>query len=423
MRHSILSPRTRLLLFGACLTASLLVSAAPEAASRRLMLLSGSVIPVRIEESLSSKTSQPGDSFTAAVRYGKGDADLPQGTRVEGVVREAVRSMDGKPGLLDLDFRRLTTPGGQVRAISGSPIALDSGSVLTSSSGQMVAKDTRNKDRLKFVGIGAGAGLLLGSLSKHSNKLTDALLGGAAGYAYSEFSKKKGRDVTLKAGTEIGIRLDKATVFDTNRDDSTRTSSYEDTYDARRSDATYDGAAETDRNRSIERGRDQRNEDIDSDDRYRNDSDDRVSRRLSSRVQVDDNFIPAPNEVRMRIDGRMVEFDSASPIVRNGQTLAPLKAVSLEAGFDYRYGPRDGIIRAGRNDELRMALNSRTVIFRGERYVTPVASEFHDGEIYVPIKFIALATGGSTTWDAQRREVNLTTGRMSYEPRRSRRLN
>src|SRR5262245_51378809 len=125
---------------------------------RREVLPAGTIIPVKLTTDLSSKTSRPGDKFTAVVRYGRDDSDMPEGTKVIGVVRDAIPCEDGKPGVLDLDFTKVVFPGGEAKPIEASLVSLDKKNVKYDSRGRIIAKDDKNKDRMKFVGIGAGAG-------------------------------------------------------------------------------------------------------------------------------------------------------------------------------------------------------------------------------------------------------------------------
>src|SRR5207249_4763290 len=168
----------------------------------------GTVIPVKLKSELSSKTSRPGDHFTAVVRSGRDDSGLPDGTRVEGVVREALPSAEGKPGVLDLDFTKIVFPDGQTRSLEASLVSLDAKNVKRTSDGRLVATGKSSSDRTKFIGIGAGAGLLIGALTKQ-NTLLSILLGAGAGYGYNELGNKKVGNVDLKTDTEFGVRLDR----------------------------------------------------------------------------------------------------------------------------------------------------------------------------------------------------------------------
>jgi hypothetical protein len=182
---------------------------------RRVTLPTGTVIPVRLDEALSSNENREGDTFTATVVSGQDDAGLPEGTRIEGVVREAIAENRGKPGVLDLDIRRIVFPNESAKTITADVISLN-GKNIDRKDGRLVASGSRNNEQLKWVGIGAGAGLLIGTLTK-GNTLVDTLLGAGAGFLYNELQRKGASDVNLKSGTEFGVRLNKPLAFNAPR--------------------------------------------------------------------------------------------------------------------------------------------------------------------------------------------------------------
>src|SRR5207302_978886 len=92
------------------------------------------------------------------------------------------------------------------------------GKTGTRTDGRLVASSNASKDRMKWVGIGAGAGLVLSTIVK-GNTLFDTLLGAGAGYLFNELQSKKPGDVNLKQGQEFGVRLDRSITFDTDRRD------------------------------------------------------------------------------------------------------------------------------------------------------------------------------------------------------------
>jgi hypothetical protein len=170
----------------------------------------GTVIPVMLDEELSSNTARDGDRFMATVRgTGSDYAGLPNGTKIEGRVAKAQAKSGKNPGLLDLDFRRVILPDGRSFAIDGSLIGLDNKSVERNNDGVFVAKSDKKDERIVYAGYGAGAGLLVGLLTK--KPLEGAILGGALGFLFGEVQRNQQRpaDVTLKSGSEFGVRLDK----------------------------------------------------------------------------------------------------------------------------------------------------------------------------------------------------------------------
>jgi hypothetical protein len=180
------------------------------AARRRVTLDVGTVIPVRLKDRLSSKDSQQGDKFTAIVQGSNDDpTDLPAGTKIEGTVRK-VEAKNGKnPGMLDISFDRIVMRDGRSYSISGAPIDLNSKSVIHRN-GRIIAKSGHNgPNRESYVGIGAGAGLLVNVLGHRTGTLRDTLIGGGLGYLAGSLIKSgsSARDVELKEGTKLGVRL------------------------------------------------------------------------------------------------------------------------------------------------------------------------------------------------------------------------
>ncbi len=179
-------------------------------ALRTVFIPQGTVVPVSLDTPLSSATARLGDGFTVTVKSEQeGDAEFPRGTRLYGVIVGVQKAGDGQPGTLDLDFREAHLPDGSRVRLDGALISLDDESVTRSESGRLTATAKAKDDRLLMIGIGAGAGLLIGKLTK-GNVLVGGLIGAAAGYLYSEILKPKGeaKNVDVKAGTVFGVRMD-----------------------------------------------------------------------------------------------------------------------------------------------------------------------------------------------------------------------
>jgi hypothetical protein len=188
-------------------------------ASNAITIEESTVIPLLLNDNLSSKTAHKGDTFTATVNT-KGEldyADLPRGTIVQGHVEAVTAKTNNQPGMLDLAFDRMVLPGGAVQNLDVSIINLDSKDIHTEN-GVMVANQTTKKDDLKYVGYGAGAGVLLAVLTK-GNILTNGVIGGAIGYLFGLTQKDatKFHDVELKPNAEMGIQLNRDLVFNRSK--------------------------------------------------------------------------------------------------------------------------------------------------------------------------------------------------------------
>ncbi len=184
------------------------------------------VVPVTIDQDLSSANAFVGQRFTATVvSKTNGDSEFPAGTKLQGEVVSVSKKSNGNPGTLDLRFTRAMLPGNENIALDGTLASLDTDAVQTVD-GRLVAKGNAGSksDTLKVVGIGAGAGFLLGRVLKQNSTLS-AVLGAAGGYLYDKSkNKNQSAEARLAAGTELGVRLrNNVTYRDTTGYSSART--------------------------------------------------------------------------------------------------------------------------------------------------------------------------------------------------------
>ncbi len=372
--------------FGILSVATLINQSIAIADTHRVVLPVGTVIPVSLDRPLSSTSSQPGDKFYAVVKNSRDDAGLPIGTRIEGVVKESIPSSKGKPGVLDVDFRTMIFPNGSGRqAINASLYTLD-GKEIRRQDGRLIATADKRKDRLKWVGIGAGAGLVLGTITK-GNKAVDTLLGAGAGYLYNELQGKKAGDVKLKLGSEFGVRLESVLAFNMDGDSYRRVQT-----------GYYDDAASGDKYR-LASDTSSSNRTIAGDDKYF-----RGDKNSGSNVDRSDKG----NDIGLMVDDREVRFSGARPYSKGEAILVPIETVAKAVGFDYRYDAGEKMIYAqGRS--IRLSLDSRIAIINGERRRLPANAELKNGTIYVPMQFIGWATKGSASYDSGSHTVIITT--------------
>ncbi len=179
------------------------------AEARTISVPDGAVIPVSIDQTLSSATSRVGQTFTATVISKRlGDSEFPAGTKIEGRVIEARASENNQPGILDLDWQTAVLPNGTRVPLRGELTSLDTSNVQMTG-GRIVANGAQKNDRLKVIGIGAGAGFVLGRVLKTNSTLT-AILGAAGGYLFGRTRDRKAEEAIVAANTTLGVRLNDA---------------------------------------------------------------------------------------------------------------------------------------------------------------------------------------------------------------------
>jgi hypothetical protein len=363
--------------------------AAPSAFAQRnrnITLDAGTVIPVQLEDRLSSKENRKGDTFTAKLKVDEGSdyVGLPDGTTIEGRVLSA-RPRSGKdPGTLELGFQRLRMPSGQSFPIEGSLIGLDNKSVNRDSNGRLIAKPGSENKRVTYAGYGAGAGVLVGLLSGGKINLSSILLGGLLGYAAGSTQKASDnvRDVELKTGTEMGVRLDRRTVLK---------------YSTELGDPDYDNT----RTRRDDDIRYRRNDNNRLEDR-RNDGS-RLDRRRGSEDDPDmmERSNPRSNgEIGVMYGDRDIQFAStAPPMMVDGRLMVPIIPVLKTAGIKYTTSS-NGIQVMAPNSTMRASIGSRIATDSDRRVRLSVAPRRMNGTIYVPAQFVEMATGYKANWDS-----------------------
>jgi hypothetical protein len=188
-------------------------AAAPPSNLVQMVIPEGTVIPVTLDNSLNSGTNSLGDSVNTTVRSTQnGDAEFPLGTKIIGSISELQRKADGQPGMLGLIFRSAHLPDGRIANLEGSLISLDDTTKL--SDGRLVAKGPKSTDKIKFIAIGAGIGVVLGKITK-KNEWVSGGIGALAGYIYAKIREKKmaSEDVKVSSGTAFGVRIDRELTY------------------------------------------------------------------------------------------------------------------------------------------------------------------------------------------------------------------
>lgn len=194
---------TRFLVTALLMVLAVSVSAAPT------VIPKDTVIPVTLNTALSSATSSVGDRFSAH-QEGVNAGGFPDQTKFTGTVESVTRASGKTAGQIGVGFVSTRLPDGTWLPIQGRLTSLDQNSVKTDpATGRLVGTTDARKGNLKFVAIGAGAGLVLGQVIG-KKPLIGTILGAAAGYLYgrTQVQAAVGKDVQVAVGTPFGILLD-----------------------------------------------------------------------------------------------------------------------------------------------------------------------------------------------------------------------
>jgi peptidoglycan hydrolase-like protein with peptidoglycan-binding domain len=170
-------------------------------AQTRLVLPEGSVIIVQTTTPLESATARVGQSFeTAVVDTVQVDnyTAIPAGSRIRGVVTFAQPATRQKSGVIEVNFDRLTLPGGQTYTLNGKLTSTDAA--------ERRQIETDPNARVVLVGGRGGVGAAIAGAGSDKSPASGILA--ALGSLMSE-----GSNVRVPAGTPLAVQLEQGLVL------------------------------------------------------------------------------------------------------------------------------------------------------------------------------------------------------------------
>jgi hypothetical protein len=171
------------------------------------------VVRVRMDTELNSRSARVGDRFSATVTepvYGgaSGVDVVPVGSKVWGRVSTVRRAGRRTPGNISVSFNQIELPNGVRHTVNGSLSSLQADDVNSDNEGTVSGKGNRKRDAV-FIGGGAATGALIGAIAGGGKGAAiGAILGGGLGTGARVYEKEQEADV--KSGTEFGVILNRA---------------------------------------------------------------------------------------------------------------------------------------------------------------------------------------------------------------------
>ena len=160
-----------------------------------LVIPADTVISVVLDQTISSKTSKPGDKFTATVESPieiGGKIAIPKSARAEGVVREAKAAGRFK--------------GGAALGLELTSVEVNGKNHEIQTSGATMSSKGKGKRTAAMVGGGAAGGAAIGAVAGGGKGAAiGALIGAAAGTGGAGLTGN--RDITLNAETPLDFKL------------------------------------------------------------------------------------------------------------------------------------------------------------------------------------------------------------------------
>lgn len=173
----------------------------------------GTIMRVRMNQTISSKTAKIGNTFTVTVTEpvysNNGVVVIPTGSTLTGRVNSVkMAAKGGKPGEIDAGFISVKLPNGISRTINGSLTDLDAGKSASDNEGA-VSGDKMKHRKIIFIGGGAAGGALLGAIVGGGKSTAIGAIAGAGAGLLGEMLLK-GPEAEVKSGTEFGVYLNQA---------------------------------------------------------------------------------------------------------------------------------------------------------------------------------------------------------------------
>lgn len=118
----------------------------------------------------------------------------------------------------------------------------------------------------------------------------------------------------------------------------------------------------------------------------------------------------ADKPISVSVNGSNLAFPAGTPYLENNSVLVPFRVVFEELGLQVLWDANTGTV-TGTSDNLTISLKigSNRATVNGTVKKLTVAPVSSNGTTYVPLRFVAEATGGTAVWDAASRSVNITT--------------
>ena len=209
--------------FAGSVAAVALVAGLGWAAQRGVMVPTGTIIPLRMNNGLSSERSRAGDRFRATVSSAvviDGETAIPAGAIVEGHVTSVEPARrPSRSGTIAVEFDRIVFADNSSVPIVGQLTSLDAEERgrLEDDEGEVTGESTTRRS-VVFIGGGAGVGAAIGAIAGGgSGAGVGAGIGAGLGTAAVLLSR--GSPAEIPAGFEFGVELLRPVRIDPERGD------------------------------------------------------------------------------------------------------------------------------------------------------------------------------------------------------------
>ncbi|WP_025025910.1 stalk domain-containing protein [Caldalkalibacillus mannanilyticus] len=114
------------------------------------------------------------------------------------------------------------------------------------------------------------------------------------------------------------------------------------------------------------------------------------------------------SSIKVTFNGDEVTFDT-EPMIRNGRTLLPMRAVFELLGADVKWDPKLSLITATTEDtSIELVIGSRTATVNGKKVELDQPPIINNSRTLVPIRFVAETLNAEINWDSKTSTITIT---------------
>ena len=127
----------------------------------------------------------------------------------------------------------------------------------------------------------------------------------------------------------------------------------------------------------------------------------------------------ATNDISVLINGKTTNFD-VPPVIENGRTLVPLRAIFEALGADVEWlNDTREIVSQVQGKEIRLQINNKQANNKGVMTTLDVPPQIKEGRTLVPLRFIAESLDKNVEWKNDTRTViiNDKSDKLKEEPK------
>ncbi len=113
---------------------------------------------------------------------------------------------------------------------------------------------------------------------------------------------------------------------------------------------------------------------------------------------------------KVTLNGKLVKFNNQYPIIDNGTTLVPIRAIGEMLEADVKWDQENGIATVIKGDKvIKLHTGTTTAYINDEEYELEVSAEVVNNRTLVPLRFVAESLDMEVIWHGETRMVELVS--------------